>query len=195
MRSRNALAPSAATIVPTAGPYGNSGYATSGTISQNAPRTFSEASKFFRTSGWTFSVVPLMTPIRKRRRLRARRRRARRCEGARERRRVLRVASRDRGHDETAVLRRAAHRAELVERPAERHRAVPAHAAVRRPEAGHARERGGREDGARGLRADREAHEARRPWRRRAPRTTRPTRSPCSRACGPGPVNDASALL
>src|SRR5450759_4254119 len=67
MRSRKALAPSAATIVETAGPNGNSGYATSGTTSQKPPRTLSASSKFFRTSGWTLSVVPLMTPTLKRR--------------------------------------------------------------------------------------------------------------------------------
>src|SRR5512143_626248 len=46
-------------------------------------------------------------------------RRAWKREGPRERRRVVRIAPRDRGHDEAAVLGRPAHRAELVERPAE----------------------------------------------------------------------------
>src|SRR5271169_2634612 len=67
MRSRKALAPSAATIVPTAGPYGKSGNSTSGTRSQNVARTPSDSSKFFLTSGCAFSLEPLMTPTLKRR--------------------------------------------------------------------------------------------------------------------------------
>src|SRR5206468_2251287 len=50
-------------MVPTAGPNGRLGNATSSTISANLARTFTDSSKFFFTSGCTLAIAPLRMPI------------------------------------------------------------------------------------------------------------------------------------
>src|SRR6202035_1730764 len=76
------------------------------------------------------------------------------------RRRGIRgVTTGDGLENQAAVVRAEGERTELVERPAERHRAVPAHPAVGRPQPGDPAATRGREDGAPRLRSDREGHE------------------------------------
>ena len=62
---------------------------------------------------------------------------------------------------ERGIGNRSRERADLVERPAERHAAVPAHAPVGRAEADDAARAGGRHDRAAGLGSNREADESR----------------------------------
>src|SRR6266852_2607560 len=59
--------PSAPMMVPATTPNGRSGSSTSGTISATWARTSRAAVKFSATSPWTELIVPLGTPIRKRR--------------------------------------------------------------------------------------------------------------------------------
>src|SRR5262245_41432122 len=61
MKSRNAEAPSAPTIAPTAGPHGRSGHSTSSVTSPSLRNTASEAPKLSRTAGCTLSTTPLGT--------------------------------------------------------------------------------------------------------------------------------------
>ena len=92
---------------------------------------------------------------------------------AAQRRRIGGVLAGDRVEHGFEVLGRARERADLVEREAERHRAMPAHAPVRGPQARDAAVGGRAHDRAPRLRAEREGHEAgarRRPpsrWRSR----------------------------
>src|SRR5205814_825219 len=68
--------------------------------------------------------------------------------------RIAWVLARDGGQDQAAVLRAAAHGAELVERPGEGHGAVAADAAIGGPQAGDAAVSRGRDDRAGGFRTD-----------------------------------------
>jgi hypothetical protein len=70
------------------------------------------------------------------------------------------IGARDRVEDQPAVIGGQRERPELVERPAERHRAVTTHGAVRRTQAGDAAERARREDRSRGFAADCEGDES-----------------------------------
>ena len=66
--SRNALAPSASTITPTAADHGKSGNSTSSSIFANLRSTSTDRRKLSFTSGWARSVAFFTTPMRKRRR-------------------------------------------------------------------------------------------------------------------------------
>ena len=81
-------------------------------------------------------------------------------------RQIAGVGARDRVQHEHRVLHAARHRAELVERPAQRHRAAARHSAERRTQTGDAAAHRWRDDAAAGLAADRESDESR--GRRRA---------------------------
>ena len=73
---------------------------------------------------------------------------------------VAGVGTVDRLQHQHGVFDAASHGAELVERPAEGHRAGARHAAVGGPQSGDAAAHGGTDDAASGLTADREGHQA-----------------------------------
>ena len=196
MRSRNALAPSAATIAPVQNPYGKSGQ---GDVARTSREPLEDARSPPRNSGdlrLDVVVAPFGSPR----------------HGAAgptsffvpaaaastasdDGGRIPGIRTFDRAQHERAVLRGARHRAELVERPGERHRAVARDAPVRRTKARHA----ARTRTASG-------------WNRPSPSRSRTRRAPRPRPAPgpldepplqwarfhgfkPGPVKDASALL
>ncbi len=96
-------------------------------------------------------------------------------EVTRHARHVARIGSADRAQHEHRVFDAAGHRSELVERPAERHRAGARHATERRTQACDTAAHRRRDDAPAGLAADREADQSRPPSRRQARRSI-PTR-------------------
>ena len=143
--------------------YGRSGRSTSSTRAELLQEARSERSKARR------SRARRPRPRRGRRRSGSRRVRDRPTVVAVGRRRRCAGSAGSRPDDglehEAAVVGGAAHRAEPVERPAQRHRAEPADPAVGRPQAGQAGPGGREDDRAAGVGADRERHEPCRPPR------------------------------